>query len=213
MNQHDPTTERTGLRRVLWFGALGVAVLGIGIWIWVVIANASAPPTDSASVTKPSTLPSSSASPTQPVSSSAPTPNAPPDVLPELAPVRPEEVVKTADGLSVSVTKMEAIDGVAAAPGEISGPAVRFTIDIANDRTEPFDLGYTVVNGYTGDDRTPARSFIRGGSAPFSGSIAPGEKTTGVYIFAVPEDQRDNATLTVDYGAGIPAVVFQGRVP
>lgn len=136
-----------------------------------------------------------------------------PAVLPEMAPVEPGQTVTTDDGIAVTVTSMEAVDGKAIAPGDVSGPAIRYTVEIANDSSADLDLGFTAVNAYIGDARTPALGLTEPGGSPFAGIVGPGAEATGVYIFTVPLAERANVTLIVDYRAGSPAVVFTGAVP
>lgn len=128
----------------------------------------------------------------------------------ELEPVAPEAVVDTSRGAEISLARLEAVQGEANVGGEISGPAVRVSVEIRNESAEPMDLEYVVVNAYSGQDRTPAAPIMQPGGDPFSGSLDPGEAAEGVYLFSLEESAREDVTITVDHGAGEPIVVFQG---
>lgn len=129
---------------------------------------------------------------------------------PELEPVAPDSAVAAPGGVTVTLAHIEAVDGQAVAPGEIGGPAVRVAVDIQNTGASPLDLEYIVVNAYTGKDRTPAGAIMQPGGKPFGGSLKPGDSAAGVYLFTVAEADREDVTITVDYGLEDPVVVFRG---
>lgn len=128
----------------------------------------------------------------------------------ELEPVAPEVVVDTSHGTVISLARIEAVHGQAQVGGEISGPAIRVTVEIRNESTEPIDLEYVVVNAYSGQDRTPAAPIMQPGGDPFTGSLDGGGSAEGVYLFSLDETDREDVTITVDHGAGEPIVVFEG---
>jgi len=128
----------------------------------------------------------------------------------ELPPVAPDETAEGTDGVTAQLRKIEYVTGKAVAAGEISGPAVRLTVRLTNDTDEPLDLSYVAVNAYVGPDRAPASTFVRPGAKPFGGVLEPGESGAGVVLFAISEEQSDDVTVTVDYGADVPALAFQG---
>ena len=47
-------------------------------------------------------------------------------------------------------------------------------------------------------------------AAPMTGTLDDGAGAEGTYVFRIPEDTRNEITLTVDYAAGAPIVVFHG---
>ena len=204
-----PQHQGTG-RRALWW------IVGAAIVIAVVLVVALAlgrGPTGSGSSSTPGPSGSSSGAnsgASNPPASSAPTP---PVALPELSPVPPTESVTTEGGLAIKILSAEAVKGDAVLPGEIAGPAVRYTIQITNAGADAVDLANTSVTCYTGGQRTPMNSLTSPGAQPFSGSLAKGASGSGVYVFSVPAAARDDVTIIVDYGAGQPAVVFQGAAP
>jgi len=201
------------------------------IWLWVgiVVAIAAAVAiiasfalaSGSGGGTGPSAGPSSSAAPTASSdgadpsatnSPATPDPAATSGTMPELAPVAPDAPADNGEGLVARITSMKAVEGEAVQAGEIGGPAVQFMLTITNGTDEAVDLGFISVNAYIGEARTPAGGLVRPGGAPFEGTLEAGESAEGVYVYTIPEDQRSDVTLTIDYRAGQPAFVFRGPV-
>ena len=133
-------------------------------------------------------------------------------ISPELEPVAPDAVATGDDGVEAVLQEVEQVDGQAVAPGEISGPAVRLTVELTNASPEVLDLGYVVVNAYVGPDRLPAGTLMQPGGRPFGGELAPGESATGVSIFTIPQGDRDDVTVTVDYRPGHSTLAFRGSL-
>lgn len=204
---------RSPRRRIwLWAGiALALAVV-VAIIVYVALTSGNGDETD------PGAGPSSSATPTAPSGdadpSAPPTPDpaATPGTMPELAPVSPDAPADNGEGLVARISAMKAVDGEAVQAGEIGGPAVQFTLSITNDTDEAIDLGLIAVNAYIGEARTPAGGLVRPGGAPFEGTLKAGDSAEGVYVYTIPEDERGDVTLTIDYRAGQPAFVFRGPV-
>lgn len=205
-----------GSRRRVWWWIAAVAVVVAAVIVYVAVTSSAAPkdadasPAPSASPSATATEESSagadpSAEPTPAASESSGT-------MPELAPVAPNEPADNGDGLVARIASMTAVQGEAVQAGEIAGPAVQFTLELTNDTGETVDLGLVSVNAYIGEDRTPAGGLVRPGGAPFEGSLEAGKTATGVYVYSIPENQRGDVTLTVDYRAGEPAFVFRGAV-
>ena len=109
--------------------------------------------------------------------------------------------------------KFENVTGQVVGPGDVEAPAVRVTVDITNTGSSPLDLNLVVMNAYMGEGRDPAETYEQPGGQPVSGSLDPGDTATGVYLFRIPEDRRDDVTFVVDYHAGEPAIAFRGEVP
>jgi hypothetical protein len=127
--------------------------------------------------------------------------------------VGPTRTATASDRISVSLGRIEAVQGVAYAPGEIAGPALRVTVRLVNDGPTPLNLGLVAVNAYIGKDRVPAGTVTKPGGKPFAGELAQGRAADGVYLFVVPLDQRRDVTVTVDYSADVPTAVFRGPMP
>ncbi|MGN6407164.1 MAG: hypothetical protein ACTHMH_02365 [Curtobacterium sp.] len=152
-------------------------------------------PTDSASAV-PTPTPALTASGPQPTKSAA---------LSSPAAIRAD--------LVAAVTKTEAVQGKANGPGEIAGPAVRFTIRITNRTSAAVNLSNTVVNAYYGISRDPAIPLDGPGASAFPRSVAAGGTATGVFVFNIPTADRSRVDVTVDTSVRNPVVAFQGAVP
>lgn len=126
-------------------------------------------------------------------------------------PVELDEAADFGTGLSVRLAGIESVQGVARAPGEIAGPALEVTVEAANDSPEAVSLDGVVVFLSYGEDRVPASDF-RDGSAPLGGSLAAQSSATGTYVFAVPEEQRDDVRIEMSYTGEAPTVAFTGSV-
>jgi hypothetical protein len=158
--------------------------------------------------TPPATTPASDA-PT-PVPSESPTPVTQPPAGDPVPIDTPAEVVT---GLTASISGIEAVDGVAKGPGEVSGPSIRFTVTIANATGAPVDLTGTVVTVDYGADRTPAGQLYEPGAAPQATTVAAGGPASGVFVFAIPPESRGLVHITVDYAVDVAPLVFAGATP
>jgi len=128
----------------------------------------------------------------------------------------PVAIDKPADfgtGVTARIEKFEAVQGVGQGPGEVSGPALSVTIVLVNDTSAAVSLDTMVVELYSGPDAAPGLPLSGSGAALFSGMLGAGESTTGVYVFGVPADQRDQVQITVSYTPGAPTVLFEGAAP
>lgn len=122
-----------------------------------------------------------------------------------------DDVVTLDTGVRVSVVEIAGITVEAETPGELAGPAVAATIRFENESGEPLDVGGAMVSlvDAAGNVGAPTTSSP---AAPTIGTIDDGDATEGIYVFRIPEDTRNDITLTVDYAAGAPVVVFHGSV-
>lgn len=134
-----------------------------------------------------------------------PQPTAPPLALSEKA--KPEA------GVTATVGNIEAVAGDGQGPGQISGPAVRFTLTLANGGKAAIETGKVVVNVEGGADSTPAIALSGPGTSPFPESTGPGSSSSGTYVFLLPNDQRDKVRILFNYQVSSPIVAFQGAVP
>lgn len=130
----------------------------------------------------------------------------------EMSPRKPNSQATTASKLLISLSEIESVEGVAEVPGDISGPAVRVTVNIKNTTSETRSLAETVVNSYYGTDRTPADPLTSPGGRPLPTRVGPGATAEGVYLFRIPKDARSQVTVTVDTKSDEPAVVFSGQM-
>ena len=120
-----------------------------------------------------------------------------------------DDVVTLDTGVKVSVSEITEITVEAETPGEVAGPAVAATIRFENESGHPLDLGGAMVTlvDAAGNVAAPTTSEP---AAPTSGTLDDGGTAEGTYVFRMPEDSRNAVTLTVDYAAGAPVVVFHG---
>lgn len=208
----EPETKLVPIMAWIAAGLAVAVVLGVALWTATVPDAGPGP-------TAPSASPTANPTPTRTPVGPLPTPSVTPSrvkprsdrALPvELRPARPSEVVQGEDGMRVALTQIESVAGEAVQPGEVAGPAVRVTVTLSNETGRAFNTSTVVVNAYSGKDRNPAGTLVRPGGAPFYGRLAPGESTYGVFLFTIPEGARRDVTITVDYGAKIPVVVFRG---
>ncbi|HEY5822672.1 MAG TPA: hypothetical protein VIT20_11890 [Propionibacteriaceae bacterium] len=171
------------------------------------IPATSAPPSPSAS-TNPTGGATSAPAPTSSANSSATSGN---QQTKSPVPLDDDEEVKP--GLTAEVDKIEAVTGQAEGPGEVGGPAIRFTVKLVNagDQAQPLDT--TVVNVYYGDQATPASSLSGPGVTPLPDSVRPGAEVSATYVFTVPRASRDKVLITVDYSVDTSVVAFRGRAP
>jgi len=206
----DWEAERAAQRRRLLLISLAVGGAAVVIAIVLLIAR----PWESGTPTSAPTTPTdgqTSLAPTPDPSDTPATPTPTETTSPEPVPIESPGTIVT--GLTAQVVGIEAVDGVAKGPGEVSGPSIRFTVTIANGTSDSVDLTATVVTVDYGADRTPAGQLYEPGASPMPTKVAAGAEASGVYVFSIPTDQRGLVHITVDYSVGVPPLVFSGRVP
>ncbi|MGN6427594.1 MAG: hypothetical protein ACTHMF_12310 [Leifsonia sp.] len=219
-------TRRT--RNVVLLAVAAVVVIGLataGIW-WGVANGSASSPVAAESPSSPAPAPHSSASPTPsapkpstakpaPTATSKPTaqPGAAGAALPQREPIALSTKTTVDKGVTVTMSKLEAVKGEASGPGEVAGPAIRFTLVFANPGAAAYGSQPIVVNAYYGQDNTPALPLSGPGATTLAASIPAHSSASATYVFTVPEDQRGSVTITVDYQAGAPAIAFQGAAP
>jgi hypothetical protein len=226
----DATTEATDGTARGWPRWMKIAVpvavaLLVAAVVWAVArpSNGAEPgagassPSASPSATGPGASPSPSAStepsaaPTQgPDSTTAPGAGFDPSTEPG---VGLDDPAAFDSGVTATLGKLEAVQGEAHGPGEVSGPAVRVTVVITNGTTKAITLDQTVVNVYGGAQAMPGEPLSGPGVAELAGSLGAGRSATGVYVFALPADQRNPLQVTVSYDPDDVTVLFQGPGP
>jgi hypothetical protein len=165
--------------------------------------------------------PSADATPTTPsappVSTSGPVPTSgdinqvvPEREIPTNPAVPLDGTADFGDKILARLTDVKAVDATARVPGEISGAALAVTVEIANTSSDPIGLDSVTVN-LTGAGDVPAPPVTTDPASPLSGTLMPGEKKSGVYVFTIPADSRSSVGVTVLYSAGAPIVLFQGN--
>jgi hypothetical protein len=113
-------------------------------------------------------------------------------------------------GVTVAVPKVEEVTGEANIPGEVGGPALRFTVDVTNGTGKTLDLRTVVVNAYYGPDRTPASPLLKPGGKAFDSEVDNGGTARGVFVFNVPAEFQDKVELEIDPRIDAPIAIFTG---
>jgi len=200
-------------RRRLAYVVAAVALVVALVALVLVLGSDDEGATDAAGNTATSTTPRDTSVPPPPPT---PTPTGPTAEVDELPPALPEVALDAAaavgNGIVATLPSIESIEGSAVGPGNIAGPALRVTVRIQNGTAQPVSLDGVAVNMSYGADRTPASPLDDPSRRPFSGMVAPGESSEGVYVFTVPADARDSVTIEVGYQAGAPLLLFTGPV-
>ena len=142
---------------------------------------------------------------------STPTPSVTPIAVPTSAPIAQAAAIEP--GLTAQITKFEAVQGTANAPGEVSAPSVRFTVTITNNTSKSVSLTTAVVTSTYGTAQTPALQLYAPGGVNLPSTVAAGQSVSGVYLFSIPVADRGNVRLEIDYSVKVPPLVFQGAIP
>jgi hypothetical protein len=114
-------------------------------------------------------------------------------------------------GLTTKVLGNQKITFSARLPGELSGPAAKVTVQFTNNSRAAVSLASVVINDVdaTGAPMSPVTSAP---AKPVSGSLAPGQQATGVYVFSLPPGFRNPCKLSLSYSTAAPVVLFVGNV-
>ena len=85
------------------------------------------------------------------------------------------------------------------------------TVRITNGSSQAVDLSGASVNlvdkaGY------PGSPMLGSPAAALSGSVKPGGKIDGVYVFALPEPHRNPISVSVSLSTVAPTLLFVGDV-
>ena len=172
----------------------------------------SSSPTRNASITSaPSTAPGSATPGSTTATTRQPAATAAAQSTRSPAPLKTPVEVKT--GLTARISDIEAVDGEATEPGEIAGPAVRFTLLLANASDTEMPLETTVVNVYYGKAQTPASPLSEPGADPLPTTVAAGGEVSGTYVYVIPRRSRERVLITVDYSVDVSLVAFEGSMP
>ena len=111
----------------------------------------------------------------------------------------------------VRIVSIEAVSSEATIPGEITGPAIRVTVELsAGD--ESLDLTGVVINAYYGKDLAPAITASGPGVKIPTGKLKAGKVTRVTQVFNVPAKERGNVTIEVVHPRSLKSLKFQGSV-
>ncbi|MCI2956175.1 hypothetical protein MN032_00615 [Agromyces atrinae] len=217
MDEQTPAPATPASRRttLLWVIG-GVAVILVGALVWFLVASnggAAKPGAEAGETTTVSDAPT-------PIPATATPTAVPPMETPSVdefgrataVPVPFEEPVPIENGITIAVTGLESVEGEAQIPGEVSGPAIRVTVDLRNDSAETISLRQTIVNLYYGDSLTAGNPILQPGGAPLPEEVAAGASATGVYVFSVPADDRERVRVEIDVDIDQTIVLFEGPV-
>lgn len=167
-------------------------------------AVATSPAVQATESARSSTAPA----PSGPASVPAPvTPGAAPQ--PTKAPVPLSKPADFGTGVVAKLDTIESIVATAHGPGEISGPALAFTITVTNGSATAVDLGNVIVN-LTDAHGAPGVSMFGSPAVLLTGDLAVGASATGTYVFAVAPSASSSVRLEVSYSTQAPTVVFAG---
>lgn len=128
----------------------------------------------------------------------------------EKPPVAVEDEAEFGDGMKVTIASTEAVTMSDVLPGEIAGPAVAIRLAFQNTGSADVSLQNVIVSvNYAGQE---ASSFTGEPAAAPPESVAAGQTAEGVYVFAIPQDQRADVTVRVSYSPTAAQVTFTGPV-
>lgn len=128
-------------------------------------------------------------------------------------PVTLEESSTVAEGVTATVSSMEAIDAEAFGIGEIAGPALRFVITVENTSGEAVSLSNSGVNVEYGPDNLPAVQLTGSGATEFPSTVAAGESAATTLVFSIPANERDSIRILLNVEASSPIAAFVGAAP
>lgn len=123
------------------------------------------------------------------------------------------QVAEPGGGITATVTDLVAVDGKGQGPGQIAGPAIRFTLNLNNGGSTAIDTGMVVVNVEGGPDHVPALVLSGPGAVNFPASTAPGAQSSGTFVFLLPDSQRDNVRIFFNFQVSSSIAAFEGAVP
>ena len=223
MNVHSATGAGRSSRRRLVLGAVLLLVAAALVTLLLTTGGpddgdgdtaASSPSASATSAAPTSAAPTSAVPATVAPVADTPEPTGPTadanEGPPSLSPVALDQPAAVGNGITAEVVALDAIDGSAVGPGNVSGPALRATVRIVNGTDAPVALGGVAVDLAYGPELVPASPLGDASALPFSGTVEAGGTAEGVYVFSIAEADRDEITLSVGYQAGAPFLVFTG---
>lgn len=119
------------------------------------------------------------------------------------------QAAKAAGGLEMALTKIQRIQASAQGPGEISGPALQLTLRVDNKSSRDVALNNVLVS-LTDAQSDPGLPMTGSPASPLTGTLAPGQSTSGTYVFSVRTPARTRVSINVSYDTDSPVVVFTG---
>ncbi|MGW6175019.1 hypothetical protein ACWF5H_16150 [Arthrobacter sp. NPDC055138] len=126
--------------------------------------------------------------------------------------VRLREPADVAGGVA-TISKIEAIEAKAEGIGQIAGPAIRFVVEVQNTSASDLKLDTAEVTVEAGAQTLPAIRLDGSGTKLFPREVEAGKKASGTFVFLVPEDQRGQVRIYLNYAASESVVAFEGAAP
>lgn len=130
------------------------------------------------------------------------------DVLEEVEWTDEVEVENT---VVVQISDVTELTADAEGPGDIGGPAVGVTVQLANETKQPVDLSGVTVTAQD-DDGSPLSMLDVDPAKPLTETLAPSAVVDGVYVFSFPEGSPAPVSFTVNYAPEAPVAVFVGAL-
>jgi hypothetical protein len=213
------STETSGGRRsqvTRWvlIGAAVVIVVSLALTFWPRGTSTPAATNSPVAVNTPAVTPTPDpfVTPVPPTSTTKPQKSA--SFIPHSRkPVALAAKTTVVDGLTLKITSVASVAGVAIAPGDVSGPSIQVRMLVTNSTSQSVTLSNVVVNAYYGADHKPASPLPKPGGRAFPSVLAAGKSATGVFVFSIPKDLRKLVTISFDYSVKTTVVVFQGSAP
>lgn len=121
----------------------------------------------------------------------------------------PDTPAAVTPGVETRVVSVERVRAEGTGVGQVAGDAALVTLEVQNTTREPVSLATAAVRAYTPDGFDPATAVDSDERArPFAGTVAPGERVEGRYLFALPADGRAlSVALLLDLDS--PVIVFE----
>ncbi|MET1155914.1 hypothetical protein [Arthrobacter sp.] len=126
--------------------------------------------------------------------------------------VQLHETAEVAGGVA-TISKLEAIQAEAEGIGQIAGPAIRFVVEVRNTSTTELKLDNAEITVEAGAQKLPAIRLDGSGTKLFPLEVAAGTSASGTFVFLVPEDQRGQVRIYLNYAASESVVAFEGAAP
>jgi hypothetical protein len=209
----DGSTQPDRRKRIVLISSAAAALVVLVVLVIVLQHNgdgsdSSKTPTGSATSGPPrkSSPPPSSL----PASKRAVPSASPPVKVPKATPARFRDNVVLANKVGIEVADIESVQGKARGPGEVAGPALRFTVRVTNNSKKAINLDLAVVTAYFGRKDDPASQLSGPGAAPLPQKLKSGATASGKYVFAVPPAQRSRVRVDFSYIINQPTIIFRG---
>lgn len=130
-----------------------------------------------------------------------------------LAPI-PMNSAAVIDGkVTANIVDVKAVDGVAKGKGQIAGASIQVQVQLKNKTAQSISTSEVSVSAEYGDAAWPAERLSGPGQVLFPETIPSSQTASAVFVFAVPDDQRQSVRIFVSYQASSPIAVFSGAAP